>query len=330
MEEFVKLAKEEITPFNEAFIDMVTNGQEKKAAASAQSYTRDRLRENSFTEKILTPIDISNDELDKASDPELLVKWNEREPDSDGAPAISVPLRTVPDGLQFKGRRYPSYFSRIMSPMFSQDVDALRGYGYDIRQALLDISTKDIATEIDTLFMNAVKSSIGAVDGVNTVNAANPLNGLSLPQWVSISGGLTKENLIEGFKVMQRLKVPFSPMQPDGSESKGIMLMNTTTGMDLLKMDRSEVGGDKAEEQYVSGVPVLTPLGVKAIFTIKRDLIPDGTVYLFSSEEFFGKYYRLQPLTCYMKNEMFFLRFAQYMNISLSIGNVKGAVRLDF
>ena len=78
MEEFVKLAKEEITPFNEAFIDMVTNGQEKKAAASAQSYTRDRLRENSFTEKILTPIDISNDELDKASDPELLVKWNER------------------------------------------------------------------------------------------------------------------------------------------------------------------------------------------------------------------------------------------------------------
>ena len=325
MEEFVKLAKEEITPFNEAFIDMVTNGQEKKAATSAQSYVRDRLRENSFTEKILTPIDISNEELDKASDPELLVKWGEREPDSDGAPAISVPLRTVPDGLQFKGRRFPNYFSRIMSPMFSQDVDALRGYGYDIRQALLDISTKDIATEIDTLFMAAVNNILGT-----TPNVVNELNGLQLPQYVSINGGLTKENLIEGFKVMQRLKVPFSPMQPDGSESKGIMLMNTTTGMDLLKMDRSEVGGDKAEEQYVSGVPVLTPLGVKAIFTIKRDLIPDGTVYLFSSEEFMGKYYRLQPLTVYMKNEAFFLRFMQYMNISLSIANTKSVCRLDF
>ena len=324
MSEFTKLAKEEVAPFNDAFLEMVQNGQEKQAAVSAQSYTRDRLRENSITEKIITPIDISNDELDKAQDPELLVKWNDREPDADGAPAVTVPLGVVPDMFEFKGSRYPSYFSRIMSPMFTKDIDLLRGYDYDIRQIMLEISTKDIATEIDTRWFQTIDSNLG------TINTANTLNGLGLPQYVSLSGGLTKENLIEGFKVIQRLKVPFSPMQPDGTESKGVMVMNDVTAMDLLAINRNDLGGDAAQQQYINGVPVPTILGVKVLTTIKRDIIPDGIVYLFSSEEFLGKYYRLQPLTCFLENKMFFINFSQYMNISLALGNVKGAVKLDF
>lgn len=68
-----KLAKDQIKPFNDQFINQVTNGNEKDAAISAQAYTRTILREDSFTEKVLTPIDIANDELDKAQDPEVIV-----------------------------------------------------------------------------------------------------------------------------------------------------------------------------------------------------------------------------------------------------------------
>ena len=117
---------------------------------------------------------------------------------------------------------------------------------------------------------------------------------------------------------------------PDGGESKGVMLMNNVTAQDFVKMSRSEVGGDLAQEMFVSGLPSKTLLGVKPIYTIKRDLVPDGVIYLFSSEEFFGKYYRLQPLTVFMKNEAYFLEYFQYMNLSLAIGNVKGVVRVDF
>ena len=31
-----------------------------------------------------------------------------------------------------------------------------------------------------------------------------------------------------------------------------------------------------------------------------------------------------------MENKAFFLNFFQYMNIGMSIGNVRGAVRIDF
>ncbi len=141
---YTKLASHEVPVFNESFIEMVKAGQTKDASVSAQAFTRNRLREESFAEKILTPIDISNDELDKAENPELHVKWNDREPDV--APAVTVPLGVVPDMYQFKGDRYPSYFTRLMSPLISKDIDKLRGYDYDIRQVLLEISTKNLAT----------------------------------------------------------------------------------------------------------------------------------------------------------------------------------------
>ena len=75
-----KLSQAQIKPFNDTFISQVESGNTKEAAASAMQYTRTVLREDSFTEKVLTPIDISNDELDKAQDPEVIVKWNDREP----------------------------------------------------------------------------------------------------------------------------------------------------------------------------------------------------------------------------------------------------------
>lgn len=319
---FEKLATNEIPVFNDSFIEMIKAGQNKEASVSAQAFTRNRLREESFAEKIITPIDISNDELDKAENPELLVKWNDREPDQ--APAVTVPLGIVPDMYQFKGDRYPSYFTRLMSPMFSKDIDKLRSYDYDIRQILLENSTKDLATEIDTRFLEKVNAVIG------DVNTNNDLNGYGLPQNVTISGGITRENVAEAFKVIQRLKVPFGPTQPDGGESKGVMLMNNVTAMEFVKMSRSEVGGDLAQQMWVNGLPSEKLLGVKPIYTLKRDLVPDNVIYLFSSEEFFGKYYRLQPLTVFMETKAFFIQFFQYMNISMSIGNVRGAVRVEF
>lgn len=308
--------------FNDTFIEMVKGGQAKEAAVSAQQFTRNKLREESFAEKIITPIDIANDELDKNSDPELLVKWNDREPDQ--APAVSIPLGVVPDGFQFFGTRYPNYFSRIVSPLFSKDIDKLRSYDYDIRQVMLENSTKDIGTEIDTKFLEKCNAVLGLRD------TANGLNALGLPQWVSISGGITRANLAASFATIQRLRVPFGPTQPDGGSSKGCMLMNNITALELLKFERSEVGGDASQEAYLTGKPPKAILGVNALYTIKSEMVPDNTIYFFSSEEFFGKYYRLQPLTVFMESKAYFLQFFQYLNISMSIGNVKGVCRVDF
>lgn len=312
----------DIKVFNDTFVDMLEGGQEKKAAQSALTFTRNKLRENSFFEKILTPIDIANDELDKSENPELHVKWCDREPDQ--PPAVTVPLGNVPDGFQFSGTRYPVYFSRLMSPVFQKDIDKLRGYDYDIRQILLENSTKDLATEVDSKGLEKINQVLGVANTANTFTATG------LPSYITLSGGLTRSNMVEAVKAFQRLRVPFGPMQPDGKESKGIMLLNNVTASDLLKLERSEVGGDEAQRAYLEGTTPTTVLGLKSILTIKRELVPDGTIYFFSTEEFLGKYFRLQPLTVFMETKAFFLQFFQYMNIGMSIGNPKGAFRVDF
>jgi len=305
--------------FNDTFIEMVRGGQVKEAAASAQNFTRMKLREESFAEKILSPMEIANDELDKAENPELQVKWNDREPDA--APAMTVPLGVVPDSFQFGGSRYPVYFSRIVSPLFKKDVDKLRGYDYDIRSTLLDISTKDIAAEIDSKFMSAC---------VSAVTNANANNGGLGSQDITVGAALTKDSLSDSFAHIQKLRVPFGPLQADGNSSKGVMLMNNITARHLLKFDASEIGFNLAEKTFTSGVPSPSILGVKTIFTLKREIVPDNVVMLFSSEEFLGKYLRLQPLTVFMENKSYFLQFFQYTNIGISIGNIKGVVRLTF
>lgn len=311
----------DIKVFNDTFVDMLEGGQEKKAAQSALTFTRNKLRENSFAEKILTPIDIANDELDKSENPELHVKWCDREPDQPGA--VTVPLGNVPDGYIFHGTRYPVYFSRLMSPVFQKDVDKLRGFDYDIRQILLENSTKDLATEVDTKFISKIDSVLGAMDVVNPITATGH------PSYIQLDGGLTRDNLVNAIKAFQKLRVPFGPTQPDGNAQKGIMLMNNVTGADLLKLDRTEIGGDLAQEHFVSGVPTPKIMGINTVYTIKHDLIQDGIIYFFSSEEFLGKYFRLQPLTVFMETKAFFLQFFQYMNIGMSIGNPKGAFKVD-
>lgn len=312
----------EIANYNDTFISMIKAGEEKEAAVSMTQFTRNKLREDSFAEKILTPQDISNDELSRVEDPEQLVVWIDREPDT--APAISVPFMTVPEGLQFKGTRYPVYFNRIFSPKYTHDIDKLRGYTYDIRQVMMELSTKEIATEIDTRLIDTVNSHIGLRDTVN------PLNGLSLPNYVSISGGLNRTNLKEAMKVLAKMRVPFGPMQPDGSESKGVCLVNNVTMMDILSQDRSEAGGDLSQQMYLEGKPPVSLYGIKFIYTIKRDLVPDNTIYMFSSEDYMGKYLRMQPLTVFAKNEAMFFSWFQYLTIGISFGSSKAMARVDF
>lgn len=321
--EFVKLAKEEIPAFNASFLDMVESGREKEASVSTQAFTRNVLRENSFAEQILTPIDITNEELHPAEDPELLVRWVDREPDV--SPAASVPFGTVPNKFQYKGDRYPVYFHRILSDEYTKDIDKLRGYSYDIRSVMLNNSTKQIATRIDTYFLELLERSIGSL---NTSNKA--ISGWDLPQNISITGGINRENFAEATNFIKRLRVPFGPTQTDGGENKGCMLLNNVTATEFLKFHRGEVGGDLAQDQWVNGLPSRDLLGVKPIYTIKHDLVPDGVVWFFSSEEFLGKFLRLQNLQVFIENKAFFVNWFQYLTLGIALGNVRGAVKVTF
>jgi hypothetical protein len=71
-------------------------------------------------------------------------------------------------------------------------------------------------------------------------------------------------------------------------------------------------------------------MNVKWIITIKRDLIPDDTIYMFADPKFIGKSFTLEDTTMYIKREAYLLEFFAYETAGGTIGHTGGLARADF
>ena len=140
--------------------DMIADGSKanlEKVAQTASDVTRTQIREGSFANKILPPEQIGNERLAKTMTEDLIV-IDDLEPDSPGAKY--VPFETVPEGEIITGSRYITPMARIVTPMFTKDIDQLRTYDYPIRKVLTDNSIKDGMATHDRKFIETVNSIV--------------------------------------------------------------------------------------------------------------------------------------------------------------------------
>jgi hypothetical protein len=286
---------------NRAFIEKIESGMVKEAAVSATSFVRESLREEGFTRKIFTPIELSDDQLDKDEDTDKPKKVIEKEPDSE---ATYVSFRGMPRAKYFTGPRFAVFFAKIVSQKFTKSIFELKTYDNDIRKILSDNSVRDIQAQEDGRF----------IERVDDIVAANPAE-----QDFVVAGGVSKVNVAESLKALPKLKRPI-----------GCMLMNDVTAKELLKWDSIDVGDAVVSDQYYKGLTVSTVFGIKSLFTIKREIIPDDKIYFFSTEDFLGKFFILQDATVYIKHEADFLEFFTYESIGIGIGNTKSMIRFEY
>lgn len=290
---------------------LATPGMEKKAIDAVNDFTRTKMREDGFYRKILPPVQISNDELDRQVDTDKPVKVIDKEPDSPAA--ISIPFATLPMNLYIRGPRYRVMFDRIVTPRFTKDVDELRTWVMDIRQVLSDNAIKDMLAEEDGKFIAAVNAAMVGADTV--VPQSNVV------QWETIPGGITRDSLQDAFKIM--------PRTPSHLEVN-TCLINNLTVREIMKFGRDEMGGDFSQDVLKNGWSTDTFMNAKWIITIKRDLVPDDTMFMFADPKFIGKAYILEDTTMYIKREAFMLEFFAYETLGGSIGHTGGLARADF
>jgi len=158
--------QEESKLLNEAIFEKLASRDpllEKQAVDAVNDFTRTKMREDGFYRRIIPPLPISNDELDRQVDTDKPVKIVDKEPDSPAA--ISIPFATLPTNLYIRGPRYKVSFDRIVTPRFTKDVDELRTWYMDIRQVLSDNAIKDMLAEEDGKFIAAVKTALGGTAG---------------------------------------------------------------------------------------------------------------------------------------------------------------------
>lgn len=306
-----------VETLNRRVIDLLDRGETVKVAQAASDYTRIQIREDSFAMKIMPPQKATDDMLTRDLDERLRI-IEELEPD---APAAKwVPLQDTPDGEYIYGSRYVVPFARVLTPKFVKDIDELRTYRQDIRKILTQISIKDGLAEIDGKFTDTLVAI--CTDTAGGLPGAQNFTGKV--QWIATSGGMTKENLVEAFKMLPR-----GNANGKFRLRNYIMLMNDVTAQDLKKLSVLEIGNSNVEQMWREGLTTDTTMGLKAIFTIKDDLIQDNRVFFFAAPEFLGKAYYLTDWTMYMKKEAYFIEMFSYWLGGFAIGNIAGVCMAD-
>jgi hypothetical protein len=304
--------QQEIQLLNETLFEQLdTPGMQKQAIDAVNDFTRTKMREDGFYRRIIPPLTITNDELDRQVDTDKPVKVVDKEPDSPAA--VSIPFATLPTNFYIRGPRYRVMFDRIVSPRAVKDVDELRTYVIDIRQVLSDNMIKDMLAEEDSKFITAFNLAVGAKDTVNTLSET--------VQYETISGGITRETLVDALKVM--------PKTPSHFEVE-TCLVNNITIKELLKFGRDEMGGDFSQDIIKNGWAETNFLNCRWIVTIKRNLVQDNEMYMFASPKFIGKNYELEPTTMYIRREAYMLEYFSYNTQGGSFGHTNGLAKVEF
>lgn len=291
-------------------LDAVTRAEDgmlKNASDAGTQMIRRRLRENGFSRLILPYKQVSDADLNYLPDTELPVIVEEMEPDSPGAK--SIPFNDTADTAFYRGDKFVVYFCKITTPEFTKNVDELRTYKNDLRQIITDNALKDLHVEEDGRF-------IKEVDRITSGQEAGML------QQFTTAGFITRSSFAEMCNYLE-----------DRNLNNGVFLMNRHTAKDYLKLDRAAIGGDLAEtlfKQGLSGLNAAEVMGVRHIFTIKRDLVPDGVVYQFAEPDYLGRAYILQDVTMYVEKKKDILRFSAQEKIGLAIANVAGLNKVTF
>jgi hypothetical protein len=285
---------------------------EKRALDAVVDYTRYRMREEGFYRRILPPVQVSNDDLDQQVDTDKPVKIIEREPDSPAA--ISIPFNTLPMNLYVRGQKYRVTFDRIVTPRFTKDVDELRTYRMDIRQILSDNAIKDMLAEEDRKFISACNAAMGSSADATVTQSG-------LVQWETIYGGITRDTLQDAFKILPRT---ISRLEV------GTCLVNNLTIRELMKFGREEMGGDFSQDVFKNGWSEQNFMNARWIISIKQDLVPTDSIFMFADPKFLGKSFILEDTTLYVDRKAYMLEFFAYETLGGAIGNTNAVARVDF
>ena len=286
---------------NANFIKKIEDGRIKEAQAEGSAFIRAFVRQESYFREILTPVLLTDDEIDRDEHTDEPKKIVEKEPNS---VATFVQFQGAGPRTWFKGPRYAIFFGKTESQHFTKSKFQLMTYQNDIRKILSDNSVKDMADQED-------------IKGQGTIDALAALN--SAVQ-VTPSAAFNSTAFKQGFQALVNRKRPI-----------GKMTMCKSLYYEALDLPATSVGNDVASRHYDEGVEQEEKLwGIPVITTIKNNIHNPLKAYIYSPENYLGNFYLLQDATLYIKQEADMITFWTYAAPGIGIGNRLSFQVIDF
>lgn len=283
----------------------------KTAMLAADDYFRTELRENGIRRQITPPVQVTDEELDYAEDTDFPVLYVEIAGKSAGARKVS--FETGPSNEVIHGRKARVEFNRIMTPKYSIDKIRLKGYKMPLLDILHDLMLKDIMDVEDRVTLDVDNAIVGELNKDNAEIGCKRNIGL---------GAMTREALVTLKKAMFMTK---------GHLQVSKYLMNFGTYCDLGKFDRTEIGGDMAQDMFVNGVKLETLQGVDVVVTTKSEMVKNGEVFIYTDPKYYGGFYTMEDVSMVTdEQDDIWLSFFAHETIGASVVNTAGVAKATF
>lgn len=288
---------------NSGFCDKVFGGQIKEAMEASSLYIREKLYEDGILRRLFDSRTVTADELDPeigTDNPSILC---EIEPDAPRATFVT--FKGTGDRAYFYGKRFRVPFGKVESDRESKNKFELMTIRMPITDWLKEHQVKAIQQEEDRHFIETISDIIDQNQANQSIT-------------VDMSTNSFKDAFTEGWKAMTRLRLP-----------QGKVLMHHNTYLDSLKLKTDEIGFAPQETRFRNGVDGENSfMGTPIVTTIKDDLVKEGELYFFTTQDYFMKFFFLQDATLYLETKADMIHFYTYESVGVGIGNTNGVVKV--
>lgn len=305
-----------------------------KIAARFGGYIRDRLREASFTEKVIPPENVDRSQCQVSTNHDSLVKIEFLEPKSR---AMVVTFRGSPRTQFIRGEKVEVPFITIMSDMFQKPEQEFLAYSFPIGKVIEQNSVKDIGEVQDREFTTHIEAAVQALQTEANGGSVTALNATGVQGALVVETSVAKGELArvaatdDGIVLpLQRPDIVRLIKLLDGNRLESNLILMTCVDWDDILQWTVEDQGDKVQsETAVNGYKYNLLLGKKYVKSIKTDILRPGNVYCFTSPDFLGRFYVLNNVKFYIDKVINMVKFVAWKDVGMSIVNIAAVRKLE-
>lgn len=284
---------------NRIFVDNIRDpGLRKEAEERSQAYLKLRVYEDSFLSRIIPPKPISPSQCDRTLEsPTLLRKIIDKE--YTDVKATVMDFRGKGDYKFIETEQYPVDFYKIESEEYHVTEGELRAKEQPVQSIIKHHTAREIQETMDTTFINAVEAIITAAAGAQTV---------SVTEDIILPSNITKlRNLLDG-----RTTFPLTA---------ATLLMSQAQFNNMAVWPQAGVDNGMGEEYWADGYKYDKIYGLRVVKTIKTNLIPENTVYVFAAPEFLGHHLTFNDDRFQIKTDYDDIAWKAWKTHGAAIGN---------
>lgn len=280
--------------FNQLFIDhLQTIEGVTKVASAMSSYIRMKIRELGLARRVIQPAYVTKEDLKPRLDSDTLEYIADKEVDSEAYVASftgTVPYHKI------KGLRVALPFYRIASPKFKIQEEELLAYSYPVTKIIEENSLKDIYTQEDLALKTLADAAIAQTGNTTTY-----------------SGTLEKADIMALLNLI---------VSDENAGSPVTILLHESDWNEIVAADATAIGDDLAKDNLINGYAYTTAFGKRLVLTRKTSVIPPGTVYAFSGQEWLGHFLLLGDIKFFIKTEYGEIEFGARETLAMGIINI--------